>query len=174
MKPNSTLETTVKTQDDTHLPQKQSKSTLWVEPTRRELLVWSVPVVASISLPAHAQMSECTTPPVLRAITPAKCAGQNPQGEATLGIFSSAAVTLDIISITDDAVDPNTITYSATSGMVTDVTGIDVSWAGPSTDATTCLPQVNVTITVSYTCNNDPMTFTETFSLLDVLAVAVP
>lgn len=175
MKQKSIVETTVKTQDDTHSA-KQSRGSLWIQPTRRELLVWTAPVIASISLPVHAQTSVCTTPPVLTPITPAKCAGEIPQGEATLGIFSSdAMVALEIISVTDNAVDPNVMTYSATSGMVTDTNGINVGWKGPSTDGVTCLPEVDVMITVTYTCNNDPMNYTAEFSILgDALADAVP
>ena len=153
----------------------KNKQRLELAPTRRELLVWSAPVIAAISLPVHAQTSVCTTPPVLRAITPAKCAGENPQGESTLGIFSTdAAVPVQIISVTDNAVAPNVIAYSATSGVVTDSVGIDISWDGPSTDATTCLPTVNVIFTITYTCQDDPMDYQITASLLDILADAVP
>ena len=174
MKQKSIKEMTVNGQDDKH-NQRADGQSLWVGPTRRELLVWTAPVVASISLPVHAQTSICETPPVLTAVTPAKCAGVDPQGEATLAILSSdGAMPVEIISVTDNAVDPNVIAYSATSGTVTDADGIDVSWNGPSGDATTCLPTVDVTFTVTYTCNGDPMNYTIEFSLVDVLADAVP
>ena len=176
MKHKSILETTMNTPQDKHSNKKQNKRRLRIEPTRRELLIWTAPVIASISLPVHAQMSICPpTTPVLTALTPAKCAGASPiLGEAALAIFSSGSIPLDIISVTDNAINPNAIAYSSTSGIVTDTDGIDVDWDGPSTDATTCLPTEDVDITVTYTCSNDPMTYTDVFSVLDILADAVP
>ncbi|MFT5135640.1 MAG: hypothetical protein ACI8XV_000666 [Arenicella sp.] len=160
---------------ETAVTEQKNKQQLGLAPTRRELLVWSAPVIAAISLPVHAQTSSCTTAPTLQAVTPAKCAGENPQGEATLRIISSdALVDVQILSVTDNAVVPNAITYSATSGIVGANSGLDIKWDGPSTDAVTCLPAQDVTFTITYTCSNDPLDFEVVASLVDILAGAVP
>ena len=144
-------------------------------PTRRQLLVWTTPVIAAVSLPVHAQTSECVTPPELNVVSPAKCAGVDPQGQATLELVSSSgSVDVEILAISDDASDPNVITLPMVPATVSSSSGIEISWQGPSADATTCLPETDVTITVTYTCSNDPLDYEIEFSLVDVLAGAVP
>ena len=144
-----------------------------VDGIRRKLLLWTPPLISVVVLPVHAQTSVCVIEPTIEAI-PAKCSGVDPQGQATLTIVSpDAGVPLNIISISNDAVEPNMI-GGATSGTSTSASGLDITWNGPSTDSTTCLPEVNVNFVVTYTCNNDPVNQEFEFNLLDELAKVVP
>jgi len=144
---------------------------------RRKLLLWTPPVITAVMLPTHAQASVCElAKPIAKASVPSKCAGDPPQGQATITLCSdNAGVPVEVYSITHDAADPNVIS-GPTSGTLNGDGGIDIVWEGPATDAITCLPETEVTFTVNFTCDGDTNQEDDvpyTFSLLEVLADAV-
>ena len=79
--------------------------------TRRQLVAWSVPVVACVTLPAHAQTSVSTncstivTPELVVTVAP-KCSGNPPIAQATLELRLVGAddvIITDIVFTSPDA-----------------------------------------------------------------------
>lgn len=146
---------------------------------RRKLLVWTPPLVAMVALPTHAQTSMCGSGPVVIANVASKCSGSPPIGQAVLTIISNVAdadvPAIEIIAInavggsTDD-----TFNVPALPATVTDIDTIDVEWSGPATDATTCLPLVDITLQVTYSCDGVMSEFTEEFDVTAILTDAIP
>jgi len=145
--------------------------------SRRKLLAWTPPVVASVALPAHAQMSICGSTPFLEVAVPAKCSGMPPVGNTVLTLLSNENDPLnpfiDIISITvrgDSTRD--TITLPSLPANISGSIGLDIEWEGDSTDATTCLPISSIELDVEYQCG-DSMPATVSFNLTTVLSTAL-
>lgn len=166
---------------------------------RRKLLisgtvmaVWHKPMVNSVVTPAHAQTSPVEPPPppppppnpedvcpmiVTGNVVFGPVSGSNtpPVCSVTFDVLSGMAGTpLTITSITNTMAADTTITYDS-FGDVTDTTGSRVVWRGPATDAPFCtnFTVVNeVTFTVTATCAAAPDagTFTQDFTLTQILA----
>ena len=140
-----------------------------VDEHKRRYLKWTPPLVVGVILPAHAQASMCNARPVATGTTPTCKDLQALEGNGTITITSDSEP-LDIVSIRHDAPSTDTITLPGLPATVTGSSGVDVVWKGPALDALNCLPINNITITVSYNCNEDPAgPFTATFSLSALL-----
>lgn len=143
--------------------------------TRRSLLVWSVPTVSTVVLPAHAQTSFCGSAPVMAATAPSKCSGTSPVGDAIIALTSNGADLLDIISINvQGALASDTITLPALPVQVSNTSGVDVRWVGNASDAVSCLPLSTINFEVTYRCSVNVTTQTADFSLTTILAAALP
>ena len=151
---------------------------------RRQLLIgsgvavaaWHKPVINSIVTPAHAQMSVCPTiavgnvvfGPVSGTFTPPVCS-------VTFDVLSgSADMPLTIIEITNTVADDTTVVYDG-FGEVTDIIGSRVVWRGPATDAPFCsnftvINDLTFTVTASCAAVADGGTFSQDFTLTEILA----
>jgi len=140
--------------------------------TRRSLLAWSTPTIAAITLPAHANTSDCMDAmPVLTVTSSPKCSGTPPVGTAVISITSSMTgcpVTIKSISSTtdDDKSDIGNLPDLPIDADSSDT--VTFEWNGPASDSASCLPLAQVDVTIEYCCDNGP-TFTEMFDLTDLL-----
>ena len=145
--------------------------------SRRQLMVWTTPLVAAITLPAHAQTSTCFSAPVLTATVPSKCAGDPPVGQAIMTLFSDAADptndSLEVRSITvNGAASTDTVTLPSLPANIIDTVGIDIEWSGNASDAVTCLPTSPITFDVVYGCGTSGGDTMISFDMTTVLAEA--
>jgi hypothetical protein len=128
-----------------------------VDQYKRQYLKWTPPVVVGVLLPTHAQAThggECNASPIATG-TPPTCKDlQFLEGNGTMTILSDGEP-LDILSISHNAPGTDTITLPGVPATVTSSSGINVVWKGPALDAVNCLPVNNISITVSYNCNDD-------------------
>ncbi len=147
--------------------------------TRRLLLKWTTPMVASVVLPSHAQMSACTSMLTMAAPAPSKCSGSPPVGSAILQVMSDAtdpsSPLLEIIAIdVNGAAATDTITLPTLPASVSDSVGADIEWSGNASDALTCLPLSTISFDITYQCVGSATTMMQSFDLLTVLADALP
>ena len=141
---------------------------------RRQLLVWTAPTVAVIALPAHAQMSPCTGPPVVSVAAAPKCAGDPPIGSAQLEILAPDAMPMELISVEVTTDDPASTLNDLPSlpAMLSDSTPMTVTWDGPASDAVTCLPLAQISMALEYACS-DGVIVVETYDITDLLIASV-
>jgi len=145
--------------------------------SRRSLLKWSTPVIASIALPAHAATSVCVDAvPVLSVISSPKCAGTPAIGTAVISIMSSLAdcpLTIkSLTSMTDD--DKSDITNLPALPIDVDTSdSVVFEWTGPASDPTSCLPLAQVDVTIEYCCEDGP-TLQVVFDLTELLVNSLP
>ena len=141
---------------------------------RRQFLVWTAPTVAVIALPAHAQMSPCTGPPVVSVAAAPKCAGDPPIGSAQLEILAPDSMSMELISIEVTTNDPDSTLNDIPSlpAMLSDSTPVTVTWDGPASDAVTCLPLAQIDMVLEYACS-DGVIVSETYDITDLLIASV-
>jgi len=146
---------------------------------------WTKPLINSVLMPAHAQMSPDPLPnpedvcpmivvgnvlfnPVSGTNTPPVCV-------VTFDVFSSdATASLTITDISNNSTADTTVTVTDL-GVATDATGPRVVWQGPAVDAPFCgtiEPIEDVTFTVTATCAAalGSGTFTQDFVLSSIVA----
>lgn len=141
---------------------------------KRGFFKWVPPVVVTVLLPTHAT-EPCAAGITAKAMVPSKCAGQPPFGQAPVAIYSdTVGVDVKIQSISHNAPGTDTITLPAFPATASTTTGVGIVWEGPASDAITCLPLSTITITVNYTCGEDPKEKARSFNLNQVLASAIP
>lgn len=143
---------------------------------RRQMLVWTVPVIATVTLPAHAQTSlACTAPPGVSVPVAPKCAGSNPLiGTAQLEIFAPDAMLMELIDIQVTSTDPaSTLTLPSLPATLSNSTPLVVTWNGPASDALTCLPLSQISMTLEYACSNGVSVF-ETYDVTALLIASSP
>jgi len=144
--------------------------------SRRSLLKWSTPVVASIVLPVHANTSQCVNAmPVLTVTSTPKCAGTPPVGTAVISIASSMSgcpVTIKAITSTtnDDKSDITNLPPFPVNVDTSD--SVTFEWTGPASDPTSCLPLAQIDLTVQYCCDDGP-TLEADFDLTALLVDSV-
>lgn len=150
--------------------------------TRRQLLVWTAPTIAVVSLPAHAQTSVVLPPcPSLVLDNLTFSAGSAP---GTCGLSFSilsgdAAQSVDIIEVSNTTpTGTDMINYApANSGQVTSTAGLTVIWLGQAVGAPfACanaapVPINEITFTVTYRCSINPDVQTVTFTLSEAAAI---
>lgn len=165
---------------------------LKVSISRRNLLKWTTPTVAFVTLPAHAQTTEveppmpepepqqCGSSPVLLAQEASKCVGSAPVlGDIILTLASDGAdpeyLEIDILSVTHNAGEEHSLTLSLSSlpATISDTGGIEIGWVGEASDLQTCLPTPDVTISVDYACGGSETSQME-FSLLTTVSSVTP
>lgn len=145
------------------------------EISRRQLLIWSTPVVTAIALPAHAVTSVCPGPPQLVVQTAPKCAGDPPVGTAVIDIVAIDDCPVSIKELRFTTSDPKSDLGDLPTFPV-DATDVDVqsfTWTGPASDAATCLPLDTMTVELDYCCGDGP-TLTESYDLTQLLANSIP
>ena len=126
-----------------------------VDKFKRNHLKWMPPLAMAVVLPTHAQTSPaCSAKPIATGSTPTCKLLQALEGNGTMSILSDSD-SLEIVSISHNAPSTDTITLPAVPATVTNSSGILVVWKGPALDAATCLPINDITITVTYNCNDD-------------------
>ena len=144
--------------------------------SRRRLLQWTTPVVAAISLPAHAVTSSgaCTGPPILNVPAAPKCAGDPPVGTAIIEILAPIGCPMMIKSISVTSNDPKSSVGSFPDfpAEITDQNPESVVWTGPASDAVTCLPLANISITIEYCCD-DGISLEETYDITELLTNSI-
>ena len=140
--------------------------------TRRQLLAWSTPVIASVALPVHAQMSICPEgPPEMSVMVAPKCSGSAPIGTAVLELLAPGATTITVMDITTTSSDVNS-TLTVNEALPRDIsqsTSTTITWEGPASDAVSCLPLAELMVTVEFQCN-DGMIEMQTYDVLALLA----
>ena len=134
--------------------QKSSAHCESIDKFKRRHLTWMPPLAMAVVLPVHAQTSQCTAKPVATGAAPTCKLLPELEGNGTMSIFSDSD-SLEILSISHNAPDTDTITLPGVPATVTSSSGIDVIWSGPALDAISCLPTNSITITVTYNCNDD-------------------
>ncbi len=141
---------------------------------RRKVIKWTAPVIASVSLPVHA---ECTPPcgtttttttlpptlcicgdPVITVVVAPKCSGTSSIGEARLLLTASNDCPLEIKSLTLLADDiKNVLSAGVTLPLsVTSTSGMEFSWIGASGSAISCLPVGDLSLEIVYCCYEEP------------------
>lgn len=141
---------------------------------RRQLLVWTAPAVAAVTLPAHASMSPCTAPPIVSVPVAPKCAGNPPIGTAQLEIFAPDMMPMELISIQVTSGDPaSTITVPSLPATLNDLVPLTVTWDGPASDALTCLPLAQIDMVLEYACS-DGVSVEESVDVTALLIASVP
>ncbi len=148
-----------------------------VDKIRRKLLTWTPPLISTVVIPAHAQMSVCGSMPVLSANTASKCAGDPPVGQVFVTLLSDAIDPADVdLTIIDIAImgasADDVIVLPTLPAQISDVAGIEIEWSGPATDAITCLPLSTIRFDITYSCNS-ASDQTVGSNLTDVLADAI-
>jgi len=139
---------------------------------------WTKPVINSVVLPAHAQMScpqlvamNVLVSTVSPQTSPARCS-------VTFDLLSAdPGVALNIVSITNSTLVGNTTVNNDGVMVATADSGPRVTWQGAALNAPFCnidsTPNDDVTFTVMSTCELlDDVTSTQEFSLLDIFRQA--
>ena len=125
---------------------------------------WSKPVINAVISPAHAQMSPtCPDLVVGNAVITSAVSGQ-PVGSCSISfdiLSSDPAVPLNVTSIANNAAAGVIINVSAPTGMVTDSSGINITWIDVAPVCTGTAAQIinDVTFTITAECDNggDPV-----------------
>ena len=153
------------------------------------LTAWSVPIISSIAIPAHAQTS--VVPPV-PPVPPQDLCSMVVTGNSVFGPISGTSVPavcsltfdilssvagspLTIISVTNNVLPADNVVIYDVFGEATDTAGPRIVWRGPASDAPFCsdlmpISQDEITFTVTATCSAaDGREFTQSFTLADVL-----
>lgn len=148
--------------------------------SRRRLLVWSTPVVVSITLPRHAVATHiggvCSAgAPVVSVLDAPKCSGNPPVGVGAIQISGVDSTPITIKNITQVSDDPKSDIGDFPSFPidVTDISPFVIIWTGPASDGITCLPLATITITIEYCCD-DGEVFSETYDITELLVGSVP
>ena len=136
---------------------------------RRQVLVWTAPAIAAVTLPVHAQTSLCTAPPVVSVPVAPKCAGDPPVGTAQLEILAPDTTSMELIDIQVTSSDAaSTLTLPSLPANLSDLVPLAVTWDGPASDALSCLPLAQITMTLEYACG-----MTSEFETYDVTALLI-
>lgn len=143
---------------------------------RRQALIWTAPAIVAVTLPTHAQTSpsSCTAPPVVSVAASPKCAGDPPIGTAALEILAPNAMPMELIDIQVTSSDPESIlTVPSVPANLSDLVPLELAWDGPASDAITCLPLAEISMTLEYACNDDGISVFETYDISTLLIESV-
>ncbi len=153
--------------------------------SRRKLLKWTPPLVAAISLPAHASCTPpCTVPPTTvppTTIPPCtamlivetsvyECVYKDALPELPLAGSATATILSDgeAITITSLSTTSDEVVLPGVPATVTATSGITLEWNGKTSaeeGATSCPPVAPITATCEYTCGEDPAVKTQTLTV---------
>lgn len=147
-----------------------------IDKNKRRLLVWSAPVVAAISLPAHAQTSCTATAPELVVVSFPKCSGSPPLGQAVLELRIGGADDLIITNIdfTTDDIGTTLTGIPIFPATITSTAPISLTWMGPASDAISCAPTSQSSMTVSFACSETSPVQTVDFDVDAILLASIP
>jgi len=147
---------------------------------RRRLIKWTPPALTVLCVPAHAMTSVVACPGLVVGNF-VKSVG-SPAAFCGLSfelLSADSAVPLNIISISNTSpIGGDVVGYpNGTTGTVTSVSGIPISWGGASFGAPfVCLdtvsPTNDMTFTVEYDCASDSEVQTVTFLLSEIATIA--
>ncbi|MDB4512176.1 hypothetical protein N9060_01800 [Arenicella sp.] len=142
---------------------------------RRQALIWTAPAIAAVALPVHAQTSECPAPPLVTVVVAPKCVGNPPIGQASFEISAPSASPIELNGIEVTSSDPDSFleTLETFPTTITDVISEPFSWTGPASDALTCLPLAEISITIEYSCEANSSQF-ETYDITALLIASIP
>jgi len=148
----------------------KSMSNKKLQLSRRQLLVWTTPALTSVALPAHAQTTVCPAPPIVNVLAAPKCSGNPPVGTAVFEIVAIDGTPVTLKNIEFTTTDPKSDLSSlpATPVDITDTASETFTWIGPASDALSCLPLAQITMTISYCCEGGDI-LTETYNITELL-----
>lgn len=155
----------------------ENQMNIKINKVRRQVLMWTAPVVASVTLPVHAQTSpsSCTAPPLVSVPAAPKCAGNPPIGTALLEILAPNTDSMELIDIQVTSADPaSTLTLPSLPASLNDSIPLEITWDGPASDALTCLPLTEISMTLEYACNGDGISVFESYDVTALLIESVP
>jgi len=119
-------------------------------------------------------LQACEAPPVLTVLAPPKCAGDPPIGTAEIEILAPDTIPMSILGISVTSSDPtSTISLPSLPIVITDASGVTITWDGPASDAITCLPLALISIDIEYACE-DGVSLFETVDITTLLINSLP